>query len=396
LLRLFDQDGGEPWPARPVPGAAWHVNITPDARLIVAAYADGTIRWHRVSDGQQVLALFMHPDGQRWVAWTPQGYYNASLGGDDLIGWHVNHGYDRVSEALVEELRGAAARPDLAAISISDLEGYVSRRVRDLTEGSQRPVMAMPHTVEDYWIARRLNEPLAQPGAGMLLCPRVSATHSCRRSGRPVRAPHRGAVPRYRRTGRAGIGWAADHPDRRPIAPDGRAFRQPHRTPAGRARSERPGGASPPPGRPRRPASRPPAQGLRLARPARAASGCRRRATAAPADRSGNGGADCRCPAGGPHPAPALPDARGAPAAGPAHPAAAAPRAAAASARFIRPGAPGCRAATTAADAAPAGDEVDAALPPPGLPPAISGLSAPRTRSPILLQIQNIAARERA
>jgi len=46
---------------------------------------------------------------------------------------------------------------DLPAISISDLQGYVSRRVKELTEGNQRPVMAMPQTVDDYWIARRLN-----------------------------------------------------------------------------------------------------------------------------------------------------------------------------------------------------------------------------------------------
>jgi hypothetical protein len=30
----------------------------------------------------------------------------------------------------------------LPAISISDLESYVSRRVKELTEGNQRPVMA--------------------------------------------------------------------------------------------------------------------------------------------------------------------------------------------------------------------------------------------------------------
>jgi uncharacterized caspase-like protein len=61
------------------------------------------------------------------------------------------------TKALVEGMRGAAARPDLAVISISDLNSYVSRRVKELTEGNQRPVMAMPKTVEDYWIAQRLN-----------------------------------------------------------------------------------------------------------------------------------------------------------------------------------------------------------------------------------------------
>src|SRR5262249_20454983 len=50
-LRLFDSDGHEVWPAKPVPGPAWHVNVTADGRLIVAAFGDGTIRWSRASDG---------------------------------------------------------------------------------------------------------------------------------------------------------------------------------------------------------------------------------------------------------------------------------------------------------------------------------------------------------
>jgi hypothetical protein len=61
------------------------------------------------------------------------------------------------TKAVVEGMRGAAARPGLAAVSITDLKGYVSRRVMELTDGNQRPLMAMPKTVEDYWIAQRLN-----------------------------------------------------------------------------------------------------------------------------------------------------------------------------------------------------------------------------------------------
>jgi uncharacterized caspase-like protein len=61
------------------------------------------------------------------------------------------------TKALVEGMRGAAARPGLPAISISDLEGYVSRRVKELTDGNQRPVMAQPKTVEDFPIAERVN-----------------------------------------------------------------------------------------------------------------------------------------------------------------------------------------------------------------------------------------------
>ncbi len=68
--------------------SAWHVNITADGRLIVAAFGDGTIRWSRVSDGQEVLALFNNlkelfkpnttgvPDvGLGAVAWSEDGRF---------------------------------------------------------------------------------------------------------------------------------------------------------------------------------------------------------------------------------------------------------------------------------------------------------------------------------
>jgi WD40 repeat protein len=113
-LRLFDRAGHEVWPARPIPGVAWQVNVTVDGRLIVAAFGDGTLRWFRVSDGEPVLALFIHPDGQRWILWNPQGYYDASLGGDDLIGWHLNHGYDRAPDFYpVSQFRDRFYRPDV-------------------------------------------------------------------------------------------------------------------------------------------------------------------------------------------------------------------------------------------------------------------------------------------
>ena len=60
------------------------------------------------------------------------------------------------TKAVVEGLRGAAVRPEVRVIMISDLEGYVSRRVKDLTGGNQRPMVAKPGTVEDFPIAERL------------------------------------------------------------------------------------------------------------------------------------------------------------------------------------------------------------------------------------------------
>ncbi len=92
-LRAYRSDGGELW-QRAIPGAAWGVNISGNGKLVAAAYGDGTIRWHRLSDGEELLALFVHAKDRRYIAWTPKGYYAASPDAEDLIGWHVNRGFD--------------------------------------------------------------------------------------------------------------------------------------------------------------------------------------------------------------------------------------------------------------------------------------------------------------
>jgi hypothetical protein len=74
--------------------AARGVNVAADGKIGVAAYGDGTIGWHRATDGAELLTLFVHAKDRRWVAWTPAGYFAASPGGEDLIGWHVNRGLD--------------------------------------------------------------------------------------------------------------------------------------------------------------------------------------------------------------------------------------------------------------------------------------------------------------
>ncbi len=50
-----------------------------------------------MKDGRELAAFYPHSDRKRWVLWTPAGYYDASEGGDELIGWHVNNGIDRAA-----------------------------------------------------------------------------------------------------------------------------------------------------------------------------------------------------------------------------------------------------------------------------------------------------------
>ena len=93
----LNREGKQIWKTA-TQSTAWAVNIAGNNKIVAACVGDGTIRWYRMEDGQQLLTLFVHPDRKRWILWTPSGYYDASSGGEDLIGWHVNQGED--SEAL--------------------------------------------------------------------------------------------------------------------------------------------------------------------------------------------------------------------------------------------------------------------------------------------------------
>jgi WD40 repeat protein len=114
-LRLFDRTGAEKWIV-PAPGVVWGVNVSGNGKVAVAACGDGTVRWYRMTDGKELLAFFPHIDKKRWVLWTPSGYYIASPGGEDLIGWHINNGKDAAADFFpASRFRDRFYRPDVTA-----------------------------------------------------------------------------------------------------------------------------------------------------------------------------------------------------------------------------------------------------------------------------------------
>ena len=80
---------------------------------MVAAYGDGTIRWHRMEDGGEILALFPLADRTNWVAWTPQGVYAATPGARNVLRWHVNRGWDAAGEAIPVSAIPETHRPEV-------------------------------------------------------------------------------------------------------------------------------------------------------------------------------------------------------------------------------------------------------------------------------------------
>jgi Caspase domain/WD domain, G-beta repeat len=123
---------GEPLWRWGVPGIVWAVNITGNGRLVVAAYADGTIRWHRMDDGRELLALFVLADKQNWVAWTPEGFYGATAGAFGVLQWQVNRGFDAAADTVPVHAIPRLRRPDALALVLQELETARALGIADL------------------------------------------------------------------------------------------------------------------------------------------------------------------------------------------------------------------------------------------------------------------------
>ena len=116
-----------------MPGEVWAVNISGDGKLVVAAYDDGTIRWHRTDDGRELLALQVLPDKKNWVLWTPEGFYAATPGAHGVLRWLVNRGPDKAAETFPVSQFPRLNRPDTLPLVLQERETTRALGIADLT-----------------------------------------------------------------------------------------------------------------------------------------------------------------------------------------------------------------------------------------------------------------------
>ena len=148
-LRCYAADGTLRWKAA-VPGACWAVNLSADGKWAVAAYGDGTIRWHDVEhDGQELLAFFPHADRKRWVLWTPEGYYDCSADGESLIGWHVNRGKDQAADFYpASQFREQFYRPDVIQAVLATRDVAAAVKQADAARGLTTPAPTATQVIQ--------------------------------------------------------------------------------------------------------------------------------------------------------------------------------------------------------------------------------------------------------
>ena len=116
---------------------AWTVGASADGRLVVACFGDGTIHWYNAADGRELIALFIDPATERFVQWTPAGYFDhdhradGKPDGRTLIGYRINDATGRTSDFVsIGQLYPTWFRPDLVGLSFRD-DGNARRVVTE-------------------------------------------------------------------------------------------------------------------------------------------------------------------------------------------------------------------------------------------------------------------------
>ncbi len=138
FLTAFDDAGTPKW-RWSSPSEIAAVNASKDGRVVVSASLDGAIRWHRADDGRELLALQVLPNGYEpakwdWVLWTPEGFYEATPGAEQVLKWVTNHGPDKAATTLPVSAIAKLHRPNALPHVLDQLETAHALGVDDISQ----------------------------------------------------------------------------------------------------------------------------------------------------------------------------------------------------------------------------------------------------------------------
>ena len=151
-LYLFDaRTGQEVRQFLGQPGMVSAVAHSPVGRLLLSGSKDQTLRVWDPDRDEPLLSLFVA--GDDWVAWTPEGYYAASPGGEKLMGWHVDNGRDQMASFYpAAQFRKALYRPDVIKLILTTGSTERALEVADQARGKEtvqtEVAKVLPPTVE--------------------------------------------------------------------------------------------------------------------------------------------------------------------------------------------------------------------------------------------------------
>jgi WD40 repeat protein len=113
----------------------WALAPSPDGRFLLSGSSEKVLHVWNLDRVEPVLSLFAA--GDDWVAWTPEGYYAASPGGEQLMGWQTNNGSRALASFYpASQFRKTLYRPDVIKVLLS--EGTLDKALATADSASGR------------------------------------------------------------------------------------------------------------------------------------------------------------------------------------------------------------------------------------------------------------------
>ncbi len=111
-LYLYDVTTGQRVRTYKGAGLLRTVAPSPNKEYFVAAGVDEVLRVYSTERETPLLSLYTSDDD--WIAWTPEGYYAASPGGERLMGWQIPSGTKQLPAFYAAaQFRNSLYRPDV-------------------------------------------------------------------------------------------------------------------------------------------------------------------------------------------------------------------------------------------------------------------------------------------
>jgi len=110
-------------------------SVSPDQRYLLVVRGEQTVQLFRI-DAKPAQVMKVLVFGSDWIAWSPRGFYAASVGGEELMGWSVKSNEETpLAFYPLERFRKQYHRPDIIKLLLEKGSGLDAEKAANAAAG---------------------------------------------------------------------------------------------------------------------------------------------------------------------------------------------------------------------------------------------------------------------